>query len=530
MNENAKICSVPGLKYFLIIRSNIIVLLYHSIIISQNNLMWIENELKKDAEHIQESINALSSNYHSKLAQRSIRTRMRENKENTTRFFTHFYELLRKAEYDIYKQFAVLNEGTRNGGEELSYEMSEVRNSANDLPHPRLLSELYQEYERNVPGRYRGNAVRSNDDDDDDDDDAAKHRYIPYKIYCYIREKSEYCIRFQHTVRGRLFTLYFITFPESHVSLCNKLSAASFLCKSEIAVYQLYAYKVFIWLSMVSQMSDVECSEKLDIYFYMTPFKKTIPSVSVDGDRDAAILSAIHVNTGLTRNCERHGEVVVYRAEEWFKVFIHESIHNFNIDFIDSDLRDANERLRRSFCIPHGDVLLFEAYTEAWARIINTMIETYFSGNEINCANFIRVVREKLTKNSFFHLYQLVKSLDVMDLKYSQITVLTRENMSVCRKRYAEDTNVYAYYIFGGILSAFALPFICWCCDHNTSSVIRFKQTNKNLSEFTDLICDASRDPMLVSMIEYIEASSSLSKTSRVIHPILKKTMRMTLD
>jgi len=374
------------------------------------------------------------------------------------------------------------------------------------------------------------NAVRSNDDDDDDD--AAKHRYIPYKIYCYIREKSEYCIRFQHTVRGRLFTLYFITFPESHVSLCNKLSAASFLCKSEIAVYQLYAYKVFIWLSMVSQMSDVECSEKLDIYFYMTPFKKTRPSVSVDGDhdRDAAILSAIHVNTGLTRNCERHGEVVVYRAEEWFKVFIHESIHNFNIDFIDSDLRDANERLRRSFCIPHGDVLLFEAYTEAWARIINTMIETYFSGNEINRANFIRVVREKLTKNSFFHLYQLVKSLDVMDLKYSQITVLTRENMSVCRKRYAEDTNVYAYYIFGGILSAFALPFICWCCDHNTSSVIRFKQTNKNLSEFTDLICDASRDPMLVSMIEYIEASSSLSKTSRVIHPILKKTMRMTLD
>jgi hypothetical protein len=495
--------------------------------------MWIENELKKDAEHIQESIHALSSNYHSKLAQRSIRTRMRENKENTTRFFTHFYELLRKAEYDIYKQFAVLNDGMRSGGEELTYEMNEVRNSTNDFPHPRLLSELYQEYERNVNGRYRGNAVRSNDDDDDDDDDAANHRYIPYKIYCYIREKSEYCIRFQHTIRGRLFTLYFITFPESHVSLCNKLSAASFLCKSEIAVYQLYAYKVFIWLSMVSQMSDVECSEKLDIYFYMTPFKKLRPSVYVDGNRDSdATLSAIHVNTGLTRNCERHGEIVVYRTEEWFKVFIHESIHNFNIDFIDSDLRDANQRLRSSFCIHHGDVLLFEAYTEAWARNINVMIETYFSDYVHDRANFIRVVREKLTKNAFFHLYQLVKSLDVMDLKYSHITVLTPENVAVCRKRYAEETNVYAYYIFGGILSAYALPFISWCCDHNTSSVIRFKQTNKNLSEFTDFICNASRDPMLVSMIEYIEASSSSSssKTSRVIHPILKKTMRMTLD
>jgi hypothetical protein len=492
--------------------------------------MWIENELKKDTEHIQESIDALSSNYHSKLDQRSIRRHMRENKENTTRFFIHFYELIRKAEYDIYKRFAVLNKGTRNGSEELLYEMNEVRNSANDLPHPRLLSELYQEYEINVSGRYRGNVIRINNGDDDHDNDAAKHRYIPYKIYCYIREKSEYCIRFQHTVQGRLFTLYFITFPESHVSLCNKLSAGSFLCKSEIAVYQLYAYKVFIWLSMVSQMSDLECSEKLDIYFYMTPFKKLRPSMSADGDRDsdASILSAIHVNTGLTRNCERHGEVVVYRAEEWFKVFIHETIHNFNIDFIDSDLRGANTRLRESFCIPHGDVLLFEAYTESWARIINIMFNTYFENND--CANFIRVVREKLVKNSFFHLYQLVKSLDVMNLKYSQITVLTPENMSVCRKRYAEDTNVYAYYIFGGILSAFALPFISWCCDHNNGSVIRFKQTNKNLSDFTDLIRDASRDPMLLSMIEYIERSSLSSDSSSRIHPVLKKTMRMTLE
>lgn len=79
-----------------------------------------------------------------------------------------------------------------------------------------------------------------------------------------------------------------------------------------------------------------------------------------------------------------------------------------------------------------------------------------------------------------------------MELKYSHITVLTPENKNICQKRYAEDTNVYAYYIFGGIL-ANALSFISWCCEHNNASVIRFKQTDKNLREFTDLICDASR-------------------------------------
>lgn len=478
--------------------------------------MWIEDELKHDAEQIQHSIHALSRGYTPNNARR---THMRENKENTRRFFMNFYDSMRRAEYDIYRQFSLINDDSRisNG---LTYDMNEVRNSSNDLPHPRLLSELKQEYDRGK----RFNATAA----DDDDDETSKHRYIPYQIYCYIREKSEYCIRFQQTIRGRLFTLYFITFPESNVSVCKKINNT---CAAEIAVYQTYAYKVFIWLSIVMGMSDVECSEKLDIYFYMTPFKKLRPSSSSTGSvRKNAILSAIHVNTGLTRNCERHGEIVVYRSEEWFKVFIHESIHNFNIDFIDSDLRGVNEQLRESFCIPHDDILLFEAYTESWARIINIMMLTYFSGTENDRANFIRIVREKLTDNAFFHLYQMVKALDVMGLKYAQITVLTPENINVCRKRYAEDTNVYAYYIFGGILSAYALPFICWCCDHNTSSVIRFKQTDKNLSDFTDLICSASRDSRMVDIIEYIEKAATASTASGAVSAVLKKTMRMTLE
>jgi hypothetical protein len=224
---------------------------------------------------------------------------------------------------------------------------------------------------------------------------------------------------------------------------------------------------VFIWLSLVTSLADKECSEKsLNVYFYMTPFKKERPT-------DDAILSAIHVNTGLTRNCQTHGEIVVYRTEEWFKVFVHESMHNFNMDFIDLDLRVANEQLRRTFCIPHDDILLFETYTETWARIINTMFDTYFHPDQspaADRAHFIRTVREKLTTNSVFYAYQVVKVLEIMGLKYANITIQSAENTEVCRKRYAEDTNVYAYYILGGILSVYALPFISWCCAHNRGS------------------------------------------------------------
>ena len=160
-----------------------------------------------------------------------------------------------------------------------------------------------------------------------------------------------------------------------------------------------------MWLSLVTSLADKDCSEKsLNVYFYMTPFKKQRPN-------DDAILSAIHVNTGLTRNCETHGEIVVYRTEEWFKVFIHESMHNFNMDFIDLDLRGANEQLRRTFCIPHDDILLFETYTETWARIINTMFDTYHvtmkhKGVAATRTHFIHTVREKLTTNAVFYAYQ----------------------------------------------------------------------------------------------------------------------------
>ncbi len=35
-------------------------------------------------------------------------------------------------------------------------------------------------------------------------------------------------------------------------------------CASEIAIYQLHAYKVFIWISTISRLENKECSEKPD--------------------------------------------------------------------------------------------------------------------------------------------------------------------------------------------------------------------------------------------------------------------------
>lgn len=489
--------------------------------------MWIEEDIQKDTNGIQKTMQQLMRDYTAQLP-RTIRSHIHENKDVTNDFFKKIYDTFRRAEYEIYQKSSADAHHKDNMIQQpptetkLAYHITEIKNSANDLPHPRILSGLQRTYD-----------LRRNNSDNDDD------QYIPYKVYSYIREKSEFCIRFQSTIRGRAVTIHFITFPESHFSVCSRnnnwasSSSSSFLCASEIAVYQLYAYKVFMWLTIVTSLSDHECSNKsLNVYFYMTPFKKQRPLENASGDN--AILSAIHVNTGLTRNCESDGEIVVYRTEEWFKVFVHESMHNFNMDFIDQDLHEANARLRHTFCIPHGDILLFETYTETWARIINTMFNTYFqdgaSKSQVTQSQFVRIVREKIIQNSIFYVYQTVKVLDIMKLRYAHITIPSSENKELCHKRYVEDTNVYAYYILGGILSVYAIPFISWCCQHNQGKgrigAIRFSRLHKTLPKFVDFLCAISRDPVVLSMVAFIENANKHSHGSM----ITTKTMRMTME
>jgi hypothetical protein len=538
---------------------------------------WIEDDIQSDRDKLRKSISEFARDYPSSSSFGPPRQGSpRENKNATNDFLKQFYSIMTENELELYKQLTATQWKTEapttseidgNYIEQLTFKISEIKNSANDLPRSRMLETLRHQYDSGAGRKASATSHGGHGGDGDDE------RFIPRVVYKYIREKSEYCIQFKTTIHGRVISLYFITFPESHISVCRPggsvstssvASASNYMCSTEIAIYQLYAYKVFLWLSIVTSLSDKECSGKsLDVYIYMTPFKKLVPaatpSTSGGGGGGSSTLSAIHVNTGVTRNCETNGEIVIYRAEEWFKVLIHESMHNFNMDFIDLDLSAANKRLRETFCIPHDDILLFETYTETWARIINTMFETYFDANSRNQTEFIRRVRENLSLNALFYAYQAVKVLDVMDLKYAQITILSPENMEVCRKRYAEETNVYAYYILGGILSVYALPFISWCRENNhggltsatTSSTsasiprklssvkcIRFSRDggssgeDSNLIRFVDFIRNAARDREFLGMVAFCEKKAhagASSSSSSSASSVLQNTLRMTI-
>lgn len=502
---------------------------------------WIESQSNRDTNELQQYTVRMQREY------AQIKTRfstsnpvLRDNKAETTDFFSQFYKKITEHELDVYNHLTMtkwndrynkanipnnkmnttnvsLLESMDNYTANINFKIDRINDSV-VMPSPKMFDTLRHNYDN---GRSRNNN---------------EYRFIPQIIYTYIRENAEWWIQFKSRVNNRDIILHFITFPDSKISVCsthlnNGISGQ--MCAQEIAIYQTYAYKVFLWLTMISNMADKECSgSSLNIYFYMTPFKKNIPAAT-PSTREGDTLSAIHVNTGVTRNCENNGEIVIYRFEEWFKVFVHESMHNFNMDFIDTDLTKMNERLGDAFFIPNGDILLFESYTETWARIINTMFETYFDPNVRNQSSFIHNVQDKLERNAIFSTFQLTKVLELMELKYANITIRSKENEILCRKQYSEDSNIYAYYVLGGLLTVYALPFISWCIHNNrhTSASIRNNYRRNhivdsirflNLSngemlyKFVDFMLEAARDSQMLSLVAFCE--KQLSKNLSSIH------------
>ena len=57
----------------------------------------------------------------------------------------------------------------------------------------------------------------------------------------------------------------------------------------------------------------------------MTTLHKFLPHNEEDE------ITKFNINSGYASINE--GTIVIFRKEEWFKVFIHESIHYFNLDF-----------------------------------------------------------------------------------------------------------------------------------------------------------------------------------------------------
>jgi len=204
--------------------------------------------------------------------------------------------------------------------------------------------------------------------------------YIPSNIVRYIQDKSKYIIEYSCNIgSNRTVKVNFIIFENSTYELNN-------IRKKGASYFKNCVLKIYLWLKLLAKYSDVKCGTHLECFIYLTPFKRSLPKFSntkhtdnVDHTKDIEdtqyykdyeeyedeythnnILKPIHVNGGVSDTCQTSGKIIIYRKEEWFKVFIHETMHNYGLDFSTLNITNANIKLQKIFTI-QKDVKIYDS-------------------------------------------------------------------------------------------------------------------------------------------------------------------------
>lgn len=291
----------------------------------------------------------------------------------------------------------------------------------------------------------------------------------------------------------------------------------------QIPVFNKYIEAIIMWLHILNEYASTQCSNSLVIYLYFTSLEKKLPDSSID------ILDEIHVNTAFTTTCPKESEIVIYRKEEWFKVLIHETFHNFGLDFSGMNMEDCKNRILTLFPV-NSEVNLYESYAECWAEIMNSAFCSFFLVQNAHSksdfySNWILLIQfERM--NSFF---QMVKALRFMGLTYDILYSKKKANQVLRETLYKENTNVLSYYVIKTILLNNYTGFLGWCKKHNLS-LLQFKKTTKNVEDFCVFIeKNYKKESMLEGVYNNELFLTSFKKSDLKKHEFMLNTMRMSL-
>ena len=279
-----------------------------------------------------------------------------------------------------------------------------------------------------------------------------------------------------------------------------------------------------MWLYILNEYASKQCASNLIVYFYFTSLEKRLPTSNIN------ILDENHVNTAFTTTCPKDSEIVVYRKEEWFKVFIHESFHNFALDFSDMNNIDCNSRILDIFPV-QSEVNLYESYTEFWAEIMNALFCSFVSlKDKNNVEDFLSNSEFFINFERTYSFFQLTKTLGFMGLSYTDLFSKNIHRKVLRETLYKEKTNVLSYYVIKTILMNNYQDFLFWCTKNNLS-LLQFKKTLKNQIEYCKFI---EKNYKKDTMLEGVEQSQKFlnilySKNKKINDNYILSNLRMSI-
>jgi len=328
----------------------------------------------------------------------------------------------------------------------------------------------------------------------------SSYEYMDNSIKTHIEGLQKQTTKVELIVQDRVYTIFFV------------------IPKGTAAHIDKYVKKINTWLQVASLYAKPGCSKTVTVYLYLTDLMKQLP------EKDGFILDAENANTAFTTSCQPATEIILYRREEWFKVFIHESFHNLGLDFIGSE--DVKKKLFAIFPVK-SEFKLYETYTEMWAELLNIIFIQSSSQQQLESLRLehnlslrlvlLRLVLLRLEHDiqteQKFSLFQTAKILDHFGMTYSDIFDKKKQ------KKYKENTEIFCYFILKTLLLYNCNDFIEWLHDHE-------KPVPNKVEKFIDdLIIPRYNETKFIEKINELQQKCKPIFTNR---SVIGATLRMT--
>ncbi len=276
--------------------------------------------------------------------------------------------------------------------------------------------------------------------------------------------------------------------------------------------------QIFIWFNGIDSYTTSQCSKILDIYISFTPSLKLLPKQKYDA------IERKNANTAFTFSCNERNIIHVFREEEWFKVLIHETFHNLDLDFSKYD-HGFSDKYIQSIFPNRKNIKFYETYCEIWALLFHSL---FYSMHHDKSLNFI------LNRELEFSLFQCSKILDHFDIKYSYLFSNNHKAL-VSMENYKENTPILSYYIFKTIFLYNINDFLEWCYKENDKSVrfsklpIHYVDIYQKISNLVIFLNDHYKNTAFLKTIKEHEKQFQKEKKSIQLNDIFYfKTLRMT--
>ena len=304
----------------------------------------------------------------------------------------------------------------------------------------------------------------------------AEEQYMPEAIGKYIRSNTDYMLNCLYIVNNKRIRITFYFMEEFTPELK--------------VLYLKYVDIMLIWLIYASRISKPGCLSKweMTVDIYLTPFKKELPEFTKE------VLGPNNINSAFCYRCGGSQQgITIFREEEWFKVFLHETFHYFGFDSALSSI-DLNRNIGKLFSLDI-DFSVYEGYCDFWARFLQCVFISYNETGNKSFDAFSKLCNNYLNVERFFTCFQSVKTLKYMGLTYSDLYTEGKSDM------YKEKTHVFGYYTVTNILFNNFGKFLEWCALENTNMFI----VKNNTDPFYKYIKNNYKDPALLETITNCE-------------------------